>query len=166
MSYREEMRLFNRFGGYHKGFYNDDGDSTKALLDIKYTDFFEDPNDEDFLYYFAHTLLRGSCHYFALSLQKVLKYTPYIIEGINKRNFHAFCQVYKNRKWYYIDARGVTTSFDEFMDVAKEFVTDEYVIRKVTPEDIDEWSKDCPYDDEAFKFAEAIIEKFKKYYEI
>ncbi|MBO5213264.1 MAG: hypothetical protein J6B86_00635 [Clostridia bacterium] len=166
MSYREKMVSFNRFGGYHKGFYNDDGDPTNALLNINYTDFFEDPNDEDFPYDSAHTLLRGSCHHFALSLQKRFNYTPYIIEGINRRGFHAFCQVYKGKTWCYIDARGVTTSFDEFMDVAKEFVTDEYVIRKVNLEDIDEWSKDCPYDDEAFKFAEAMIEKFKNYYEI
>lgn len=166
MGYREKMVSFNRFGGYHKGFYNDGVDSTKSLLDINYTDFFEAPNSEDFPYDSAHTLLRGSCHHFALSLQKLLNYTPYIIEGINQRGFHAFCQVCKSRTLCYIDARGVTTSFDEFMDVAKEFVTDEYVIRKVSPEDVEEWSKDCPYDDEAFKFAEAIIEKFKSYYEI
>ena len=165
MNYRKEMRSFYRYGGHHKGFYNDD-DPTEELHNISYTDFFIDLEDTEFPYNFAYPLLRGSCHVFALSLNSIFNYTPYIIEGRNGIGFHSFCQVYKNKKWYYIDARGVTTSFDEFMDVAKEFVFDEYTIRPVNNRDVSEWAKDSPYDNEAYAFAKAIIEKYKDFYEI
>ena len=32
-------------------------------------------------------------------------YEPYIIESKNGIGFHAFCQIYENRKLYYVDAR-------------------------------------------------------------
>lgn len=72
--------------------------------------------------------------------------------------------LYKRGRWYYIDARGITSSFDEFMAVAQEFVGDEYTIRLITAEDIDEWKKDSYYDAEARAFAEAVIEKFRECY--
>ena len=69
---------------------------------------------------------------------------------------------YNTRTWYYVDARGITSSFDEFMSVASTFVSDEFTIRPVTPEDIEEWKKDSKY--EGYAFAEAVIEKFKHCY--
>lgn len=75
----------------------------------------------------------------------MLNYNVYIIDGNNKRGFHAFCQIYRDRRWYYIDARGITTSFDEFMDVAKTFVNDEYTIRLASEDDVLEWESDCEY---------------------
>ena len=149
--------------GLHKGFYNED-DITAALCNISYSDFFEALDDDEFPFDAAEPLLRGSCHHFALSLQKVLGYNPYIIQGNNKTSFHVFCQIYKGCTWYYIDARGITTSFDEFMSVAREFVSDEYTIRPVTPDDIEEWEKDSDYNEEAYAFSEAVIEKYKECY--
>lgn len=35
-----------------------------------------------------------------------------------------------------MDVRGITLSFDEFMSVASEFISDEYTIRQVAEEDI------------------------------
>jgi len=101
-----------------------------------------------------------------LGLEKVFGYTPYIIEGKNRRGFHAFCQIYKGGSWFYVDARGVTTSFDEFMDVAKEFVSDEYIVRPVDATDLVEWRKDDEYFDIALAFAVAVIEKYKHYYTV
>ena len=75
-----------------------------------------------------------------------------------------FCQLYKNRTWYYVDARGITNSFDEFMTVAREFVSDEYTIRPATSEDIEEWEKDSRYNEVAYAFAEAVIRKYQRYY--
>ena len=60
MSYREELRCFNRYE-YHKGFYNDGVDPTKTLYEIEYTDFFDDPNDNEFPFNCAYYLLCGSC---------------------------------------------------------------------------------------------------------
>lgn len=165
-----EMRVrqqFSSFGyhGFHKGFYNDDN-ASESLNSINYSNFFTEPDDDSFPYQTAYMLLCGSCHIFALSLQKLLKYNAYIIEGNNKCSFHSFCQVYRNKQWYYIDARGITSSFDEFMDIAKTFVSDEYTIRAVSDDDIKEWKKDCVYDKEAYEFAKAIIRKYKECYTI
>lgn len=156
---------FCRFGycEYHKGFYND-GTPRESLLGINYSDFWKLPDDDDFPYECADSLLSGSCQFFALSLKKLLGYNPYIIQENNGAGFHAFCQIYKDGKWYYVDARGVTSCFSEFMEVAKIFVTDEYTIRPVTPDLIEEWEKDSKYNAEAYAIAEAVIEKYKECY--
>lgn len=162
MSIEQELYSFRSYG-WHKGFYCDKN-LANSLFSIRYSDFCDENNDDDFPYDSAHQLLYGACHIFALSLHKLLNYNIYIIEEKNGKGFHAFCQVYKNWEWYYIDARGVTTSFDEFMKVAKEFVKDEYIIRPVSDDDISEWKTANAYDNEAFAFAEAIIKKFEIYY--
>ena len=159
---KEDLISFKQYG-WHKGFYHDDS-ITESLSRIKYTEFFDYPDDDDFPYDSAFYLLYGSCNHFALSLKNVFKYTPYIIEGNYNKSFHAFCQIYKTGTWYYIDARGITSSFDEFMKVAKDFVLGEYTIRTVTSNDIEEWEKDSNYNKEAYAFSEAVINKYKEYY--
>ncbi len=140
MDKRSELISFGRCA-WHKGFYNDKNPE-ESLRDIRYTDFFVTlPNDDDFVYSDAHPLLCGSCHLFALALSNVLGYTPYIIESKNQKGFHAFCQTYQKRHLFYIDARGATTSFDEFMDIAKIFVHGEFIIREITTQKIEEWNK-------------------------
>ncbi len=154
--------------GWHKGFYNIEGidDITDALLEINYTDFFEYPDDEDFPYDSAHSLLSGSCNHFAVALKNVLGYTPYIIEETDRRGFHAFCQVYKNGKLYYVDARGMTSSFDEFMLLARKFVRGEYTIKRATQDVIEEWESGSEYNEEAYAFAEAVIRKYIECYTV
>lgn len=158
----DSFRYFDR-AEIHKGFYNTD-DITKALCSIRFEDYLEEPEDDEFPYYSAHQLLCGSCHIFALSLQKLLGYNTYVIRGINGKSFHAFCQLHKDGRWFYVDARGVTSSFNEFMDVAKTFVKDEYTINPIVQADIDDWKQDDKFYDKAAAFAEAIIEKYKSYY--
>ena len=161
---RDKFIYFQNYG-QHKGFYNDEN-FDDVLNHIYYEDFFEYPDDEEFPYTSASQLLRGSCNLFVLGLQNILGYTTYIIEGDNKKGFHAFSQVYKNRTWYYIDARGETTSFDEFMDVAKTFVNDEYTIRLASEDDVLEWESDCEYNKEAYEFADALISQYAECYTI
>lgn len=158
---KKELILFRQYG-YHKGFYHDD--VTKALCKIGYKDFFDYPDDDEFPYNSAHAFLRGSCHHFVVSLQKVLGYNPYVIKGKNKGSFHAFCQIYRSGTFYYVDVRGITSSFDEFMIVASEFVSDEYTIRPATSDVIEEWESGYKYNKEAYAFAEAVIRKYKDYY--
>ena len=162
-----DLISFSSFG-WHKGFYNvDDVDNiTDALLIIRYTDFFEYPDDDEFPYDSAYSLLHGSCNHFAVALKNVLGYTPYIIEETDKKGFHAFCQVYKNGRLYYVDARGVTSSFDEFMVVAREFVRGEYTIREATQDVIEEWESGSEYNDEAYAFAEAVIKEYIECYTV
>ena len=51
------------------------------------------------------------------------------------------------------------------MDIAKSFVSDEYIIRPVDADDIEDWESDFDYNKEAYAFAEAVIEKFRECYE-
>ena len=162
MIYKREPCAFNRYE-YHKGFYCDN-DPLKVLEETYYSDYFKLPDDIEFPYDTARSLLCGSCHLFALSLNKVFGYTPYIIKGVTGGGFHCFCQIYRNKRWFYVDARGITSSFSEFMDEAKTFVSDEYIIRQVTSEDIEEWKKEEKYLEEALSFAETIIQEYKECY--
>ena len=50
------------------------------------------------------------------------------------------------------------------MEVAKSFVSDEYTIRMVNSEDIEEWESDDYYNEEGYEFAKAVVEKYKDYY--
>lgn len=163
MSRNEELVSFSQFG-WHKGFYNNNDNKFTALYDINYTDFFEEPDDDDFPFDSAYLLLCGSCNHFAVSLQKVFGYTPYVIEQKDGRGFHAFCQVYHNGTLFYVDARGITSSFDEFMIIARNFVKGEYIIKPATHEVIEEWECDVDYNEEAYAFAEVVINKFRNYY--
>ena len=43
-------------------------------------------------------------------------------------------------------------------------MTDEYIIRPVNSNDIDEWERDSDYNEEAYAFAEAVINKYKECY--
>ena len=152
----------------HKGFYNE-GEPENALSKICYEDFFEGPNDNEFPYDTADSLLCGSCRLFALALKEVFGYTPYLIKGNNKKGFHAFCQVYRNGKWYYIDARGITSSFDEFLSGITMFVPGEYTIRILEDKDIEEWKTENndyndDYEEKGFLFARTVIENYKECY--
>ena len=79
------------------------------------------------------------------------------METENKIGFHAFCKVSRNRKSYYIDARGATTSFEEFMTVARLFVGDQYIMRPATTEDVEEWESDDEFYEYAFSFSKVFI---------
>lgn len=149
-------------GEVHKGFYNA-GNPMMALSNIPYSDFFKEP-DGDFPYSSARDLLRGSCDSFALALNLLLGYSPYVIKETNGKSFHAFCQIYKEKKWYFVDARGMTTSFSEFADDIRLFVDGEFIIRPVSKKDVMEWKSHNEYSDEGLKFAEAFIKKYKEYY--
>jgi len=74
--------------------------------------------------------------------------------------------VYKNGRLYYVDAREVTSSFDEFMIVAREFVHGEYTIREATQDVIKEWESGSEYNDEAYAFAEAVIKEYIECYTV
>ena len=160
-----EFRCFDR-GRYekHKGFYND-RDPEQHLSEICYADFFEKPDDENFAYDDAGALLRGACHLFALSLARFLGYNAYLIEA-KGGGLHAFCQVYRDNQLYYIDARGATTSFDEFMEVAGYFAAGEFCVREITVQDIEEWENTESYYEEALLFAETVIKEYEQCYRV
>ena len=161
MSNRDSWSSFGD-NEWHKGFYNDNS-FNESLFSIQYDDFFELPDDDEFPYGSAYLLLCGSCHIFADSLKKILGYTPYIIEQIDRKGFHAFCQVYRNGSICYVDARGITSSFDEFMEVAEQFVKGKYIIRPAEDADLNAAPSEDYYK-EGSDFADAVIEKYKECY--
>ena len=71
-------------------------------------------DDEDHLTLAAH-LLRGSCQAFAFKIEEILGYKALINEGYNGKGHYVFCQADLEGKIALFDARGVTTSYDEFM---------------------------------------------------
>lgn len=148
---------------WHKGFYNDDN-YLDSLSNIRYSDFFEEPDDDEFPYYSADVLLKGSCNHFAVALREIYNYNVYVIQQTAKAGFHAFCQLYDNGQWYYIDARGITSSFDEFINGVRIFVGGEFTIRQMSSEDLENWEKDFNYNDEAYTFSKAIINKYSYCY--
>ena len=149
----------------HKGFYNHD-DAVEALSKIAYTDYFDAEPNEEFPYDSARSLLCGSCQLFAFTLSKLFGYQAYKIESNNSQRFHAFCQVAKNDELYYIDARGVTTSFNEFLEIARFFVSNDYCIREITSTDFAIWNSNEEYLQEALDFAEAVIKDHEENYRI
>lgn len=170
MSEKAELRSFERYG-FHKGFYNYD-DYMSALDEVRFDDYFQLPNNPEFPYDTARTLLKGSCHLFALALNKIFGYNIYEIKGKTGGGFHAFCQVFRRNRsmgykqeWYYVDARGMTSCFDEFIDGIHEFVSDEYMIKSLGIDEINAWDSN-QYDVEAIAFAEAVIKQYKDFYEL
>lgn len=158
--------------GYHKGYYNEE-DYQDILAGIDYSDRPECPKDEDdeednasFIWSCADHLLHGECSCFALALRDIFGYSLYIMESEDKKGFHAFCKVSRNQKSYYIDARGVTTSFEEFMTVASLFVGDQYTMRPATAEDVEGWEGDGEYYEHAFSFSKVFIDDHKEYYTV
>lgn len=97
----------------YMGFYCDNNNFAK-LEEIDYEGHLPQIDDEDHLTLAAH-LLRGSCQAFALKIEEILGYKALINEGYNGKSHHIFCQANLEGKIALIDARGVTTNYDEFI---------------------------------------------------
>lgn len=122
----------------HKGFYCDNNNFAN-LKDIDYEGHLPLIEDDEEHLTSADCLLWGSCQAFALKVEEILGYEAFIIEEFNGKGHHVFCQATFEGKNAFIDARGVTTSFDEFMEVAGEFVKGPFVIRRIDEKDIAGW---------------------------
>ena len=94
-----------------------------------------------------------------MKVEAILGYRAFIIEACDGKGQHVFCQATLNGKNAFIDARGVTTSFDEFMEVAAEFVKGPFVIRLIDKDDAAEWQRnsDTNSHEEYLALAEAVI---------
>jgi hypothetical protein len=149
----------------HKGFYNC-SDIDEALSEIKYEELLGKKLKKENLCWSAWLLLNGCCNIFATELRKALGYEVFIIEQINKKGFHVFCQACMDNDWYYIDVRGVTTNFDEFLKGIRMFIKSEFIVRKVTSKDIATWDEFNDEKDIAIELSQAIIRKYKNYYMI
>lgn len=153
-------------GVWHRGFYCDDDDGKYRGLE-EYPYIIDYPEiDEDVAGLTASGYLRGSCNIFALALESEFQYPAFIIENASDgKSFHAFCQVCKNGIFYFVDARGVTTSFDEFLLVAREFADREFIVRRVDDDDRKNWAQDDDFN-LVFQSMISFIRDKRSYYSV
>ena len=110
----------------------------------------------------AHIFLHGSCDIFAEQLRKTCKdYDVYRIENKNGRPIHWYAQTYYKNMPIYIDIRGATTSFEEFISEFRPHIVDGYKIQKETEDVI---SMDEHWVETGILFATAIINEYAEYY--
>ena len=157
---KNDRNIFRPVNGTekHKGFYCDDNDF-ENLREIDCDGHLTQIDDDEEHLTSAECLLRGSCQAFALKVEDILGYKAFIIQEYGGKGHHVFCQATLNGKNAFIDARGVTTSFDEFMEVAGEFVEGPFIVRRINEEDIAEWERnsDSNSHKEHLALAEAVI---------
>ena len=143
---------------FQNGFYiNKKEDVINILQKIKSN---KPVNNSDNIYYNAHLFLHGICHVFAYALH--LKYGYQILELKNETGsmVHWCCiSKYKGKK-VYIDVRGITSDYNEFIDEFQPDIGERPIQNIITNLNNyeDEW------DAEQLVFANEIISKYKHYY--
>lgn len=132
------------------------------LKTVKIESFFEieiDDSDETFPYTDASDFLMGSCQLFATELNKKYGYPIYEV-NLNGRMIHCFCKVDIGKTVYYVDVRGVTNDFSEFLLETNVSKDDDFIIQEYKVDSSDKW------DDIGLKFAQLLIDRNPEYYEI
>lgn len=149
---------------YHTGYYLEPFWTIKERLNnITFEDImgYKPPDDEEFIYYDAEIFLNGSCQLFSYALMEKLGYSPYKIE--DKNHVHYFCQASYQKKRVYIDVRGMTSDFGEFLQ--SSCISDDEAIvitpQEISNKDLFEIEQDKMW---GLPFARAIIERDKTYY--
>lgn len=114
------------------------------------------PDDEEFIYDDAEIFLNGSCQLFSYALMEKFGYAPYKIEDSN--HVHYFCQASYQGKQVYIDVRGMTTDFGEFLQSSCISDNEATAIapQEISDEELFEIEQDKIW---GLPFAKAIIER-------
>lgn len=107
--------------------------------------------------------LKGSCQLFALALNKKYGYPVYEITQMD-RVIHCFCIKEYNHQKMYIDIRGATSDFEEFMLGVNMIEGKEYSLRLRRSQEDETLNGE--WDDIGYALAQATIEKFSEYYEL
>lgn len=113
----------------------------------------------------ANTFLHGVCDIFAYALAKLFNYTIYQVVDDNGYIVHAFCIYRKNNTNLYIDARGITSDYDDFISDFEDFFEDENLKYKFQPFNYKNFEEYSTEDFNEF-YLQAInfISKYKEYY--
>lgn len=149
-------------GNFHKGFYESCKENyMKQLLNIR-------SNNQDMelkTYYSAEFFLHGICHIFAYDLHRKFGYD--ILELKNKSGgMTHWCCVsdYKGKKLY-IDDRGATTDYNEFLAEFQPNMGNHPLEKIIDEKDLIDINDDFE-DEEQLKFADDIIERYYNYYSV
>lgn len=79
--------------------------------------------------------LHGLCDVFAAALYNVFKYQTVKITDGHGKLIHAFCRAEQNGRPIYIDARGITSSYEDFISPFADFAEDESLLYHITLSD-------------------------------
>ncbi len=110
------MKMINKYEtvSSHNQFY--DGNLLQSVCIDDFPEInIDDPHGEC-SYIDARNFLRGSCNLFALALNEKYGYDVYELFDLDGRYIHTFCMTSYYQEKMYIDIRGKTVDFDEFID--------------------------------------------------
>ena len=153
----------------HKIFHNGHYLSTnidQSLTEIRNGKYNEincgDEDAVDYRYETSDVFLHGSCQLFSLALHKRFGYDAYKITWDGK-HIHYFCMIDFGKTKIYVDVRGMTTNFDEF--VATFYPGLLHIPYSIEPQDITE-DEDLSAEGDitGYAFANEIIERYPNYY--
>lgn len=104
---------------FRKGFYlNDPEDMQTALLNLRNDKWNFQDHENDLpghAYENADAFLHGSCWLFSLVLHEKTNMDALELRGADNRLIHAFCIFPFGDATAFVDVRGITTDFDEFI---------------------------------------------------
>lgn len=151
---------------FHKGHYLED-DIDDSLCKVENEEYSqiqcEDKDAADYLYIYARLFLYSSCHLFALALYEEFKYKTYEIKDHKDRLIHVFCMATYRGQPVYIDVRGITTDFVEFVSAFYIILRDGY---RIVAYDIEgDRGLEEDGDKTGYRFAQSIIKKYRGYYD-
>lgn len=137
----------------------------KKALNHQFADNENETADAQNVYYDASIFLQGSCQLFSLALHKEFGYDAFEIR--KGTSCHFFCQATYQGAPVYIDVRGVTTSWEEFLS---GLLGDFHDQAEITSQDIEETAKlddpDDLYAADGLVFAKHLIHEHPEYYDI
>lgn len=153
--------------GYHSGKNETYDKISKRLAEILNPQFVDDEDDsseEHNEYSNASVFIQGSCQLFSLALHEEFGFEAYEIHIGG--SFHCFCQSNYNGTRVYIDVRGATTDFREFLmgSPLPIGIRHSICIRRQNLEEDKKLSG--KFDAEGLAFAKYLIHKNPKYYSI
>lgn len=151
---------------FHKGHYLSTNveDSLRQVENENFANIkCEEDDATDYLYTQATIFLRGSCNLFALALNDEFGYTVYEVKDYMGRLTHVFCKSTYHGQDVYIDVRGVTTDISECLSEFSYRLLKGYSI--VTYDIEEDRELENEGDETGYQFAQAVVRKYKKYYD-
>ena len=153
------------YTGYYSGkneIYDEISKRLEKDENLQFMDNEDESADDQNIYYDASIFLQGSCQLFSLALHQEFGYDAFEIR--KGTSCHFFCKAVYNGETVYIDVRGITASWDEFLSGTRYDFTN---YDKIIPQDIEEDAKlSGPYEKEGLAFAKHLIHEHPKYYNI
>lgn len=130
----------------HRGFYEE---LDLLLEDYEDSDFgfleninmlYEDPvgvfDTKINRYINAYNFLHGYCNEFAYMLNEKYGYPVFEIKGEEGNLIHSFARVDTDSEHYFIDVRGITTDYSEFISEFEDWTDEETSIENTFPVDL------------------------------